>query len=236
MILASLDVYHSRPVAPTRRVAIGDRLLPTDPAPGPGGVLLGGVVAAHLPKIDPDLVPDLRQLVTQLEHGVRFAQPRLRHRFQTDRVGLTRSRLRLRRQGQAVRFDFDDRAAPEQYLLAAVYAAGEMEPGERATAMDAVHRGLAWSGPVGPELISHLNGGPAPAAWTSGALVDPVGWALGVLGFDRNIDPGPDRRHVQRRFRALLRDVHPDHGAAGDGAAERIADLSAARHILLTSA
>jgi hypothetical protein len=40
---------------------------------------------------------------------------------------------------------------------------------------------------------------------------------------------------VQRRFRELLRAAHPDHGAAHDGAAQRIADLTEARRILLAS-
>jgi hypothetical protein len=38
---------------------------------------------------------------------------------------------------------------------------------------------------------------------------------------------------VQRRFRAALRDAHPDHGGVVDDAAQRIADLSEARRILL---
>ena len=48
MLLAELEVWHSRAVTPTRRVALGHLVLPTDPAPGFGGLLLGAVVAAHL--------------------------------------------------------------------------------------------------------------------------------------------------------------------------------------------
>ena len=40
MIVAELEVFHSRPVAPTRRVAIGNSLLPMDPPPGHGATLL----------------------------------------------------------------------------------------------------------------------------------------------------------------------------------------------------
>ena len=36
------------------------------------------------------------------------------------------------------------------------------------------------------------------------------------------------------RFRSLVREAHPDHGAADEGAAQRIADLPEARRILLT--
>ena len=43
----------------------------------------------------------------------------------------------------------------------------------------------------------------------------------------------PDRKVVQRRFRELLREAHPDHGGATDDAAKRIAELTEARRILL---
>jgi DnaJ-class molecular chaperone len=38
---------------------------------------------------------------------------------------------------------------------------------------------------------------------------------------------------VQRRFREMLRDIHPDHGAETAGAADRIAEITEARRILL---
>src|SRR5262245_18350712 len=123
MLLAELEVFHSRPIAPTRRVALGRQYLPLHPAPGFGGILLGGIVAAHLDRLDPDLVPDLHRLVDQLENGRRIAQPRLRYRFQTDRIGLTRSGLRLVGDGERMHFDFDEKATAAQYLLGAVYAA-----------------------------------------------------------------------------------------------------------------
>src|SRR5205814_3249132 len=52
MLLAELEIRHSRAVVPTRRVALGLHWLPAEPAPGPGGVLLGGLVAAHADAID----------------------------------------------------------------------------------------------------------------------------------------------------------------------------------------
>ena len=42
-----------------------------------------------------------------------------------------------------------------------------------------------------------------------------------------------DRVDVQKRFRRLLRTAHPDHGGASAGAAERIAELTEARELLL---
>ena len=46
MLLAELQLWHTRPVTPTRRIALGHLVLPTDPAPGLGGVLLAAVVAS----------------------------------------------------------------------------------------------------------------------------------------------------------------------------------------------
>ena len=40
MLLAELEVWHSRPVTPTRRVSLGHLVLPVDPTPGFGGLLL----------------------------------------------------------------------------------------------------------------------------------------------------------------------------------------------------
>ena len=53
MLLAELEVWHSRPVTPTRRIALGNLVLPVDPVPGFGGLLIGAIVAAHLPALDP---------------------------------------------------------------------------------------------------------------------------------------------------------------------------------------
>lgn len=235
MILAELVVHHSRPIAPTRRVALGDSRLPVDPAPGYGGVLLGGVAARFAADLHPDMVPDLFALTRELEEGYRIPQPRLRHRLQTDRVGLIRSRHRLVRRDQGMRFSFEvDKAAPAQHVLAAVYAAGEFDLGTRRIVFDVIRRGLRWTGPVGPALVAHLSAGAgSAAALDAAALEDPVSWALDVLGFEGN--NGADRSTVQKRFRSLLREAHPDLGAEEDEAARRIATLTEARRILLAS-
>ena len=43
----------------------------------------------------------------------------------------------------------------------------------------------------------------------------------------------PEGDDVRRRFRSLLREVHPDHGAEHEGAGQRILELTEARRILL---
>ena len=63
------------------------------------------------------------------------------------------------------------------------------------------------------------------------SIADPVAWARLTLGFAR--DEVAPRDLVQRQFRLLLREAHPDSGGDEDGAARRISELSEARRILL---
>jgi hypothetical protein len=88
---------------------------------------------------------------------------------------------------------------------------------------------MRWQGPIGPEFAAHLAGR-RMGDWSPAMVADPTAWALGVLGFDGG---SPDRVDVQRRFRALLREAHPDHGGDGQDAARRILDLTEARRLLL---
>ena len=243
MLLAELEVFHSRPIAPTRRIALGRCLLPGPvpahgPGPGYGGILLGAVCASFGPRLSDESMADAVKLSYELEQGRQIPQPRLRHRLQHDRIGLTRSRQRLYGPGSA---DADEplachfeasRATPNQLLLGAVYAAGLLPMPLRGEAMQAVRLGLVWRGEVGEPLFGYLcdrrsSGRPVRA------VSDPVGWAMEILGLDRCVDP-PEQAAVQRGFREALRSVHPDLGASNAEAAMRIAELSEARRILLT--
>ena len=228
MLLAELELWHSRPIAPTRRVALGRRLLPVEPAPGFGGLLLGVVVAAHMAELDDDLVPELSGLLDDLQAGRRIAQPRLRHRFQEDHIGLARSRHRLLGLGDELDVQLDSQGSPASQVLGAAYACGRLDRGARDVVMDVLRRATRWRGDVSAELLSYLSGARVRSA---GAFAHPELWAMGVLGFDDGVVPA--RREVQRRFRDLVREAHPDAGAAAAGAAQRIADLSEARDILL---
>lgn len=230
MLLAELEVFHSRPIAPTRRVALGVAVLPTDPPPGFGGLLLAGIVAAFVDQVDPDLYDDLLRLTHQVEAGQRIAQPRLRHRFQEDRIGLNGCHHRLLGTGDALRFDLDT-GSPEPNVLGAVYAAGRLPDEVRPGVLATIRRALSWRGEVGPELVEHLTDSRQTGSWTSLGGRDPVVWALGVLGLPPE---ARERTAVQLRFRELLRDAHPDHGGAAADAAQRISELTEARRILLS--
>lgn len=236
MILAELEVYHSRPIAPTRRVALGHTDLPVSPAPGFGGILLGGVVAATVGELDPDLFDDLHRLTVQLQDGRRIPQPRLRYRFQVDRVGLLRSTHRLVGDGEELRFDMSERPAAAQSILAAVYAAGRLAPPAREAVMSVIRKAMRWSGPLDHTLVTHLAGLDRGREWNPAAYRDPRAWALGVLGLSSAVPGAPDadRTDIQRRFRDLVRHAHPDHGGDSAAAAQRIGELTEARRILLS--
>ena len=235
--LAELHIHHSRPFAPTRRIALGTSRLPVDPAPGPGGVLLGGIVAHHRQDLDEDAYESFLKLTMQVQEGQRIVQPRLRHRYQLDRHGLTRSRARLRRDGDGLAIDFDEHGTGLQLMLGAVYAAGELPAAARRTVMDAIRKGLRWTGRLDRSLFAHLSGLDSGRDWSVDVYEDPVQWALQTLGISVETNGSvhaPERRLIQRRFRDLLRDAHPDHGGATDDAAHRINDLTEARRILLS--
>jgi len=235
MVLAELQLWHSRPIAPTRRVALGDCHLPTDPAPGLGGLLLGAVVARFSDGLLDDDRAELSRLLGEVNRGVAIGQPRLRHRYQRDRIGLTRSRHRIVIGPDGLRFELETaKASPVQSVLAAVYAAEEVVDDVRGEVIEVLRRGLEWSGPVGVGLIDHLVGVDLARRFRSGSFSlanDSILWAFDVLGIEPHDDLKP--RTVQRRYRALLRDAHPDHGGGSDGAADRIATLARAREILL---
>jgi len=230
VLLAELEIRHTRAVAPTRRVALGDLWLPTDPAPGFGGILLAGIVAGYVNQLEDELRDELEVLLNDLERGTRIAQPRLRHRFQTDVVGLDRSHHRLVGVGETMQLELDDHAAVLPQVLGAVYAAGKLSYRVRGSVFRLLRRGALWHGDNDERLMGYLTGDEAAyRPWR-----DPhhdERWALTVLGFRADADP--TRSAVLATFRKLVRNAHPDHGGASDRAAERITELTQAKRILL---
>lgn len=255
MILAELNVRHTRRHMPTRRVALGDHYLPTTGA-GYGALLLGAVIADSTGELDPEQHDALGRFVDDARTG-RLAVPQisLRHRLQTDVHGLDRSRHRIVGVGTAggerarvvLELDVHGRATPQ--LIGAVMAAATLGPAAgRRLAFRAIDGALARPGvlPEGMEVRRLFEGVPgarptAPGAGGNGGgrpVVDPWRavpaerrWAMEVLGL--RAERALDRDEVQRRFRRLVRRAHPDHGAASAGAAERIAELTEARELLL---
>jgi len=232
MLLAELEVWHTRPLAPTRRIALGNLVLPVDPAPGFGGLLLGAVVARHLGDIPEDFVPDVHRLIDQIDREEHVVQPRLRHRFQVDRHGLALSTHRLLGDGEEISFDFHTTGTGLVQVLGAVYAVERLDVSFRRLITPVLHKAMRWRGPIGGALIAHLAGTNSTTLTT---LADPRAWALDVLGFP----PGtatPTRREVTTQFRVKMRSVHPDHGGDHSVASTAVFELAEARKILITAA
>jgi len=232
MVLAELEVFQSRPIAPTRRVALGACRLPVTPAPGFGGILLGAVAGAFIAGVDHDLHADLELLSHQLELGHSIPQPRLRHRLQTDHIGLSRRTHRLTGDGERLHLELDtsDGTSAGPQVLAVLYATAGLPIESRGPVMRLVRRGLHWRGTDIDRLIEMVSGRDGALPGAVGRWADPEAWALGVLGL---AGPIAERTDVQRRFRELLRVAHPDLGGGTNAAAERIAELTEARRILL---
>ena len=228
MLLAELEIWHTRPTVPTRRVALGHMVLPVDPAPGFGGLLLGSIVAAHLNGIQDDFIPDVHRLINEVGEGRRVVQPRLRHRFQVDRHGLAMSHHRLVGDGDEISFDFNSIGTDLSQVLGAIYAAERLAPEHRHSVMTVLQKASRWRGPIGPSFIAHLAGSQTT---NLEALADPLSWALGTLGFELG-GKRPSKREVTSQFRKRMRDVHPDHGGAAVDAAKAMSDLAEARRIL----
>jgi hypothetical protein len=229
MLLAELEIFHSRPIAPTRRISLGHMYLPVDPAPGFGGLLLGAVLSVHIRDVDEDFHIDIQRLLTEIERGSRVVQPRLRHRFQVDRHGLTHSSHRLIGAGDSVEFEMNNSGSALQQVLGSIYALERLDETTRTLLIPVMRKSLTWRGPIGPSFITYLAGSRTSSV---SALADPRAWALDVLGF-----PGgtvkPSKREVMSRFRASMRDAHPDHGGDEKLASKVMMDIAEARRILL---
>ncbi len=229
MLLAELEVWHSRPVTPTRRVSLGNLVLPVEPAPGFGGLLLGAVVAAHLTDVDDDLLADIHRLIGQVDRGERVVQPRLRHRYQVDRHGLGVSRHRMEGEGEHVHFSFDTNGSGLVQILGAIYAIERLDLVARHALIPVIHKAMRWRGPIGPSFVAHLAG---TASASLAAMADPRAWALELFGFPLGTSK-VTKKDVMGRYREQLRVVHPDHGGDEVEAGQAIIDLGEARRILL---
>ncbi len=231
MLLAELEIFHTRPAQPTRRIALGHLALPVDPPPGFGGLLLGSIVARHLEGVDDDLVPDIHRLIGQIERGERIVQPRMRHRFQVDQHGLSSSVHRLIGDGDDISFEFETVGTDLAQVLGAIYAVERLALEHRRHITPVLQKAARWRGPIGAAMIAHFAGSQTTALE---ALADPRGWAMQTLGFELGTS-APSKRAVTRAFRQKMREVHPDHGGEKLDAAKAMSDLAEARRILSTA-
>jgi hypothetical protein len=252
VILAELNIRHTRRHMPTRRVALDASYLPMNGA-AYGAALLAAVVAENIEGLDDEQGELLPRLLFVARDGLTVPRIGLRYRLQTDVHGLDLSRHRiLEEQGRlVVELDVHGGAAPQ--VIGAVMAAAAMGSTTRRKALRAIDAAvaqpgvipepflvrrllhgvpserppLAASGPLGPE--HGVNVSPDAGRWAG--IPSERRWAMEVLGLGAEMRI--DRGDIQKRFRWLLRTAHPDHGGESVGAAERIAELTEARELLL---
>jgi hypothetical protein len=246
VLLAELVVRHTRRHMPTRRVALDEVWLPMAGS-AHGASLLAAVVAEHLDALDEEQTDALLPLLDDARHGLSVPRIALRYRLQTDVHGLDRSRHRVLGEDGRLVIELDVHGAAVPQLLGAVLAVGALPPTARAAGLRAIRRAVHDGFTPAPGVLvrrvlhGHVWTPPAAGAtWKRGAPprervwagVPPERrWAMEVLRLAP--DGGLVRDDVNRRFRVLLREAHPDHGATSAGAAERIAELTEARHVLL---
>jgi hypothetical protein len=250
VLLAELTVRHTRRHMPTRRVALDHAYLPTTGA-GHGALLLSTVVSEWISALDDEQMELLPKLLDDARTGLHVPRIALRYRLQTDVHGLDRSRHRVLGEDGRVVVELDVHGAAVPQVLGAVLAVGTMSASSREAAIRAIRAAVEhrFRFPDGVLLRRLEFGVPQEApplagtqwkrgrpreedAWTG--IPSERRWAMEVLGLRGGMTL--DRDDISRRFRRLLRDAHPDHGGARAEAAERIAELTEARDLLMSFA
>ena len=234
--IARLEIFHSRPVVPTRRIAMGRSLLPDSPVGlndselSVGGLLLAAVVGRFASSIHPDIWDDLEDLIEEISRGSYIAQPRLRFRLQADKVGLAKSLHELHQDYEGkLMFKFSHtKSSPIQQILGALYAASKLTGENKNCTLNSIRLSLSWWGTDEGRFLDYILGDSSYVPTTRSKS-----WAISTLGLDSGALSGAE---VQRHFRQKLWDIHPDRGGDPALAPELIAELAEARRVLLLEA
>jgi hypothetical protein len=253
VLLAELSIRHSRRHMPTRRVALDGAYLPMS-GPAHGAALLAAVVATNLPTIPEEQRELLPRLLRDARHGLTIPRIALRHRLQHDTHGLDRSVHRMLGEDGKIVIEIDVHGSPTPQILGAVLGAAALNPSGRGVGLETIRKvvegrwpGLAkeigvrfvtndgWNAARPPLAAAddYQRGAPPDEQLWRGVAPDER-WAMEVLGLRAGMTVRRD--DVNRRFRRLLRDAHPDSGGIATGAAARIEELTEARSILLAVA
>ena len=235
MILAELEVFHSRPIAPTRRVALG-RARPAGRRRRPG---FGGHPArrhrrgAH-PGARPRAVRRPRPAHPPARGGLPDP-PAPAAAPPADRPGGPAAQRppAAWATGEELAFELDDKGSAAQHILAAVYAAGALPPGAREPGDGGDPQGHALDG----RDRRHARGPPVragPAPWLVGARRTATRSAgrcgCSTCGAGATVPAAGPSSAGSATWSAA---AHPDHGGDRGEAADRIAELAEARRILL---
>ena len=235
MVVVELVLRHTRHTSPTRRVAVERFSFPEAGAPHAAGVLLAGVAVAHLRAIEPALLERYDELLADLEKGVPMPRRALRHRVQTDCIGLDSSPHRLVTLGEVVRLDVDHHGPALPQVVGALAGADSLRGARRRFAIELMRRAREMRWTSASEVAAALLAGTEPLRIPPNGSRPRLGKreerALRVLGFASH--ERPTRVEVMAAFRRLARETHPDHGGVVAGAGQRMAELSSARELLL---
>lgn len=248
MMQAELVVRHTRRTMPTRRVALGTAYLPMS-GTAYGALLLGAVVHHRIAALDDDQLELIPKLLHDAAGELEIPGIALWFRMQTDVQGLDRSRHRVVEENGSIIVELDVHGAATPQIVGAVMAAASLPPTPRIAALRAIQKAVdgRFRYPRGVLIRRLIEGIPAEVPWAPGVtwkqgkpsseskwdgIASERRWAMGILGCEPDV--ALDRDDVNKRFRSLLRDAHPDSGGAGAAAAERIAEISEARELLLS--
>ncbi len=260
VVLAELNIRHTRLRMPTRRVAIDPSYLPTSIGSA-GPDLITAVSTEFIRRIDKTKYKEIENLITSIsDESLEIPSIHLQHRLQLDTHGLDRSRHRVIDDGAGIIVEIDVHALPETQVLGILIAISQISRPDRDPYLKALRKAMKRRGAQTRGLRIRLleqgvagerpgRASPAEAVAGSGAgdrfgLSDhdqerwvgvdaELRWAMEVLGMSP--DSKIDRKEIQRRYRRLLRTAHPDHGGDLEGAADRIARLGDARSLLLSN-
>jgi hypothetical protein len=247
VLLAELTVRHTRRHMPTRRVALDHAYLPMTGA-ALGALLLATVVSEWVAALDEEQAELLPRLLDEAGRGLSVPRIALRYRLQTDVHGLDRSRHRVLGEDGYVVVELDVHGAAVPQILGSVLAVATIGTSGRPAAIRAIRAAVdgRFRFPDGVRLRRLEYGVPQEAPplagtqWKRGrpreedawaGVPSERRWAMEVLGLRGGMRL--DRDDISRRFRRLLRDAHPDHGGERAEAAERIAELTEARDMLI---
>lgn len=237
---AQLEIFHSRPVVPTRRICLGSQIMDKHSISDQsdlslGGLLLACVAGRHASSIHPDLWEDVELLINNTARNRRTPQPFMRFRLQTDRIGLTKTTHTIAqlKDGTFKLNLANARGSSVQQFLGALYVAGTLENKARVSCMSAIRKAISWWGSDMDRLIEYLLDSRSVMSQESSLSISK---ALEVLGIDPDkLVENPTGSEIQRHFRQKLWSIHPDRGGDPAIASQLIPELAEARRILLSS-
>ena len=197
------------------------------------------IVATHLPHVPAEQLELLPRLLEDARGGLAIPRIALRHRLQYDVHGLDRSRHRLIGEDGTLVVELDMHGSADAATARCGHgcrrvrrrpggARARQHPPRRRRAVARASRRVSSCACCGTARACRRRRSPGPRPGSpvahptrscGAACRRSARWAMEVLGLRVGMDVVRDE--VNRRFRRLLRDAHPDHGGATRARARR---------------